>query len=142
MILAIIGVNETAGSVDIRTRLKYSNISSVTASSRMGTIIVCVVEEGLNVRSRDILVKSIPAVMREKTTNIKIAAYHVSMHASLLSDSPTAMPFIARRDTMTSLARIPLNKDIATLALTSISLTEYVVGLNPIVTSAGHRTYG
>ena len=50
MILAIIGFNETAGSVDIRTRLKYSNTSSSTASSRMGTVTLCVVKEGLNVR--------------------------------------------------------------------------------------------
>ena len=65
VILAIFGFNETAGSVDIRTRLKYSNISSVTASLRMGTITVCVVEEGLNVRSSDVLGKSIPAVCIE-----------------------------------------------------------------------------
>ena len=68
VILAINGFNETAGSVDIRTRLKYSNISSGIASLRMGTITVWVVEEGLNVRSRDVLEKSIPAVLRDKVT--------------------------------------------------------------------------
>ena len=62
MILAITGFNETAGSVDIRTRLKYST-SSDTASLRMGTTTVLVVEKGLNVRSRDVLEKSIPAVL-------------------------------------------------------------------------------
>ena len=64
VILAIFGFNETAGSVDIRTRLKYSNISSSTASSRMGTVTLCVVEEGLNVRSREVLEKSIQAALR------------------------------------------------------------------------------
>ena len=64
--LAVFGFNETAGSVDIRKRLKYSNISSVTASLRMGTITDWVGEDGLNVRSRDVLGKSIPAVMRDK----------------------------------------------------------------------------
>ena len=68
VILAILGFNETAGSVDIRTRLKYSNISSVTPSLRMGTITVWVVEERLNVRSSDVLEKSIPAVLRDKIT--------------------------------------------------------------------------
>ena len=68
VILAIDGFNETAGSVDIRTRLKYSNMTSGTASLRMGTITVWVVEEGLNVRSMDILEKSIPAVLRDKVT--------------------------------------------------------------------------
>ena len=76
VILAITGFNETAGSVAIRTRLKYSNISSGTASLRMDTITVWVVEEGLNVRSRDALGKSIPAVLRERSQNLyRIAAY-------------------------------------------------------------------
>ena len=66
VILAITEFNETAGSVDIRTRLKYS-ISSGTASLRMDTITVFV-EEGLKVRSRDVLGKSIPAVLRDKIT--------------------------------------------------------------------------
>ena len=68
VILAIDGFNETAGSVDIRMRLKYSYITSGTASLRMGTITVWVVEEELNVRSRDVLEKSIPAVLRDKVT--------------------------------------------------------------------------
>ena len=67
VILAILGFNKTAGSVDIRTRLKYSNISSGTASLRMGTVTVWVVEEGLNVRSREVLGKSIPAVTRMRS---------------------------------------------------------------------------
>ena len=66
VILAIIGFNETAGSVDIRTRLKYSNTFSNTASSRMDTITFWVVEDGLNVRSREVLEKSIPAALRGK----------------------------------------------------------------------------
>ena len=66
VMLAITGFNKTAWSVDIRTRLKYSNISSGTASLRMGTITVWVVEEGLNVRSSDILEKSIPAGLKDK----------------------------------------------------------------------------
>ena len=64
--LAVFGFNETAGSVDIRTRLKYSNISSVTVSLKMGTITDRVVKDRLNVRSRDVLGKSIPAVLRDK----------------------------------------------------------------------------
>ena len=61
VILAIIGFNETAESVDISTRLKYSNISSVTEPLKMDTITVLFVEEGLNVRSRDVSEKSIPS---------------------------------------------------------------------------------
>ena len=48
--------------------MKYSNMTSGTASLRMGTITVWVGEEGLNVRSRDVLGKSIPAVMRDDVT--------------------------------------------------------------------------
>ena len=66
VILVIVGFNRTAGSVEIRTRLKYSNISSGTASLRMDTITVLVVEEGLKVRSRETLRKSIPAALRDK----------------------------------------------------------------------------
>ena len=74
--LAITGFNETAGSFDIRTRLKYSDISSGTASSRMDTITDWVVEEGVNVRSRDVLGKSIPAVLRVRSQNLyRIVAY-------------------------------------------------------------------
>ena len=72
VILAITGFNETAGSVDIRTRLKYSNTSSTTASSRMDTITFWVVEEGLNVRSREVLEKSIPAALRDKNISYNI----------------------------------------------------------------------
>ena len=72
VILAIIGFNETAGSVDIRTRLKYSNTSSVTASLRVDTITVWVVEEGLKVRFRDVLGKSIPAVLRDEKKSSKM----------------------------------------------------------------------
>ena len=76
VILAIIGFNETAGSVDISTRLKYSNTSSGTTSLRMDTITVCVVEEGLNVRVSDVFGKSIPAVLRERSQNLhRITAY-------------------------------------------------------------------
>ena len=64
--LAITGFNKTAGSVVIRTRLKYSDISSAAASLRMEIITVCVVEEGLKVRSGDVLRKSIPAALKEK----------------------------------------------------------------------------
>ena len=126
--LAIIGFNDTAGSVDFSIRLKYSNMSSVTASLRMDTITVCVVVEGLNVRSSDVLEKSIPAVLREKTRHFnlsKIAAYPVRMLESLLSDSPTAVPFTVCKDAMTSLARIPLSKDTVTLtSVPSTSVTE------------------
>ena len=90
VILVITGFNETAGSVDIRTRLKYSNISSGTVSSRMDTVTVCVVEEGLYVKSRDVLEKSIPSALRSKITHCnlnKVAAYPVSMHERLLIDS-------------------------------------------------------
>ena len=73
-------------------------------------------------------------------------------YASLLSDScsclqigfiphkhdlrtlPKAVPFKVCMDTKTFLARIPLIKDTATLTLPWSSCTEYVVGLNPIVT--------
>ena len=42
----------------------------------MDTITVWVVEEGLNVRSRDVLGKSIPAVLRERSQNLyRIPAY-------------------------------------------------------------------
>ena len=68
VILAILGFNETAGSVDIRTRLKYS---SGTASSRMDTITVWVAKEGLNVRLSDVLGKSIPAAFRGNIKNSK-----------------------------------------------------------------------
>ena len=76
VILAITGFNETAGSVAIRTRLKYSNMSSGTVSLRMDTITDRVVEEGLNVRLSDVLGKSIPAVLRERSQNLyRITAY-------------------------------------------------------------------
>ena len=76
VILAITGFNEIAGSVAIRTRLKYSNMSSGTVSLRIGTITDRVVEEGLNVRLSDVLGKSIPAVLRERSQNLyRIAAY-------------------------------------------------------------------
>jgi len=87
VILVIIGFNETAASVDIRIRLKYSNISSGTSSLRMDTITVWVVEEGWYVRSSDVLEKSIPSALKNKVTHFKlskIAAYPVGMHASLL----------------------------------------------------------
>ena len=124
VILAITGFNETAGSVDIRTRLKYSDISSGTASSRIGTITVWVVEEGLNVRSSDIMGKSFPAILREKSQNFT-GLLHTQMSSdSLLRDSPIAVLFVVCKVTMISLARIPLSKDTATVTLPTSSLTE------------------
>ena len=80
VILVVIGFNATAGLVDIRTRLKYSNICSGAVSSRMDTITVVVVEEGLNVRSKDILRKSIPAAFRDRP---HIAIFAIELHTSL-----------------------------------------------------------
>ena len=124
VILAITGFNETAGSVDIKTRLKYSNISSGTASLRMDTITVWVVEEGLNVRSRDVLGKSIPAVLRESHKTFTGLLHSQMSSDILLRDLPIAVLFMVHRDTITSLPRIPLSTDTATLTLPTSSLTE------------------
>ena len=43
---------------------------------------------------------------------------------SSLSDSPTAVPLKVNRDTMRSLASIPLSKDTETVMLPTSSLTE------------------
>ena len=101
---------EEAGSVAIRTRLKYSNISSGTASLRMGTITACVVEYGLNVRLSDVLGKFIPPVLRERSQNLyRIAAYS----DEIIKDLPIAVLFMVCKDTLTPLASIPLSKDTA-----------------------------
>ena len=61
LILAIAGFSVTAGSFDIRARLKYSKYSG-TMSLTMGTITIRVVEEIFNVRSIDTFGKSIPPI--------------------------------------------------------------------------------
>ena len=76
VILALDGFNETPGSVDIKTRLKYSNTSSSTPSLTMDTIKLWVGKEGLYVRSRDVLEKSLPAVMRMRSQTLyRMMAY-------------------------------------------------------------------